>query len=156
MFASWKPSAVRGVLALLSVGAVIAVQPGAARPAEAAEPCWKTLLDDWYDGRLEASYPQACYRSAIRHLPADAVLYSNAKEEITAALRRRVLSGSATCGRAVQGRAHRAGPAKRALASTGPRSATSPPTALIAVAAAALLLIVYGLWQGTRSRRADH
>jgi len=38
----------------------------AARPAQAAtSPCWKQVLADWSDGRLDSVYPIPCYQSAL-------------------------------------------------------------------------------------------
>jgi hypothetical protein len=48
-------------------------------------PCWKRLLNDWYDGTINKVYPQPCYSDAIRHLPGDLVQYSSAKDDIRAA-----------------------------------------------------------------------
>jgi hypothetical protein len=54
--------------------------------ASAATPCWKTLLNDWYDGHIDHTYPIACYHAAIAHLPTDVQTYSSAKEDIARAL----------------------------------------------------------------------
>jgi hypothetical protein len=69
------------VVALALVGAV-------AHPttAAAASPCWKTLLNDWYDGRIDNTYPIHCYRDALRHLPSDVQTYSSAHDDILRAL----------------------------------------------------------------------
>lgn len=69
------------IAALALVGAV-------ARPttAAAATPCWKTLLNDWYDGRIDNTYPIHCYQDALRHLPADVQTYSSAHDDILRAL----------------------------------------------------------------------
>lgn len=69
-------------VALLSV-ALLAV---AARPAAAATPCWKALLNDWYDGRIDQTYASHCYSEAISHLPSDVQTYSSAREDILRAL----------------------------------------------------------------------
>jgi hypothetical protein len=68
------------VLLALSFGAAVA------RPAAAASPCWKVLLTDWYDGRIDHTYPIACYVSALRHLPSDVQEYSSAHDDIQHAL----------------------------------------------------------------------
>ena len=54
--------------------------------AQAAAPCWKTLLNDWYDGRIDGTYPVHCYRDALKHLPADVQTYSSAHDDILRAL----------------------------------------------------------------------
>src|SRR6266516_7372572 len=54
--------------------------------APAATPCWKQLINDWYDGRIDNLYPQHCYKEAIRHLPPDVEIYSNARSDIERAL----------------------------------------------------------------------
>ncbi len=48
-------------------------------------PCWKRLLNDWYDGTINNVYPIRCYGAAIKHLPADLVIYGSAKDDILAA-----------------------------------------------------------------------
>jgi hypothetical protein len=54
--------------------------------AQAATPCWKTLLNDWYDGRIDGTYAVHCYRDALKHLPADVQTYSSAHDDILRAL----------------------------------------------------------------------
>ncbi len=61
--------------------------------ASAASPCWKRLINDWYDGRIDKTYPAQCYRDAIDHLPPDVEVYSNAKDDLTRALQN-VLAGN--------------------------------------------------------------
>jgi hypothetical protein len=68
------------VLAGLVVGAAVPAS------AEAAKPCWRQLLNDWYDGRIDRAYPIRCYREAIRNLPADVKTYSSAQEDLERAL----------------------------------------------------------------------
>jgi hypothetical protein len=55
-------------------------------PAQAATPCWKQLLNDWYDGRIDNTYPVHCYREALKHLPSDVQTYSSAHDDILRAL----------------------------------------------------------------------
>jgi hypothetical protein len=57
-----------------------------APPAPAATPCWKLLLNDWYDGTISNVYPIHCYRDAIKHLPTDIKVYSSAADDINRAL----------------------------------------------------------------------
>jgi hypothetical protein len=54
--------------------------------ASAATPCWKVLLTDWYDGRIDHTYPLHCYTDALSHLPPDVSTYSSAHDDIFRAL----------------------------------------------------------------------
>lgn len=57
-----------------------------AAPASAAQPCWRDVLDDWSDnGRVDARYADSCYEQALRNLPADVEIYSDAADVIAAA-----------------------------------------------------------------------
>jgi hypothetical protein len=56
------------------------------RPAAAATPCWKALLNDWYDGRIDNTYALHCYTDALKHLPPDVATYSSAHDDIERAL----------------------------------------------------------------------
>jgi len=74
---------------LIGVGiAVLATAAAVARPipAAAATPCWKALLNDWYDGRIDNTYPLHCYSDSLKHLPADVQTYSSAHDDILRAL----------------------------------------------------------------------
>jgi hypothetical protein len=70
---------VTALLLLVLAGAV-------ARPAAAATPCWKALLTDWYDGRIDSTYQLHCYTDALKHLPPDVRTYSSAHDDILRAL----------------------------------------------------------------------
>ena len=69
-------------------GALItaALLVGSARPAAAAVPCWKSLLNDWYDGRIDNTYPIHCYTEALKQLQPDVLIYSSAHDDIERAL----------------------------------------------------------------------
>jgi hypothetical protein len=75
---------IKALGAVLIVG--IAVLLGSARPAAAATPCWKKLLNDWYDGRIDNVYPVHCYQDTLKHLPEDISVYSSARDDILRAL----------------------------------------------------------------------
>jgi hypothetical protein len=77
-----------GKLALSLAVLAAALVGSLARPvaAEAAGPCWKTLLTDWYDGRIDNTYPLHCYDDALHHLPPDVQTYSSARDDIMRAL----------------------------------------------------------------------
>lgn len=74
-----------GLLLVLGALAGTTLLPSAPAAA-AATPCWKTLLNDWYDGRIDHTYPLSCYHQAIAHLPTDVQTYSSAKDDIARAL----------------------------------------------------------------------
>jgi hypothetical protein len=73
---------------LLTVSALLllAFTAAVARPAAAATPCWKALLTDWYDGRIDNTYQLHCYTDALKHLPPDVRTYSSAHDDILRAL----------------------------------------------------------------------
>ena len=73
----------RGLSSARCVAARCSPPRAAARP-----PCWKKLLNDWYDGSIDKIYPLPCYRQAINHLPTDVAVYSSAKDDILRALAR--------------------------------------------------------------------
>jgi hypothetical protein len=81
------PSPLKQAVRLLVVAAALAgafvAHPA---PAAAASPCWKVLLNDWYDGRIDHTYPVHCYQDALKHLPADVQTYSSAHDDIQRAL----------------------------------------------------------------------
>jgi hypothetical protein len=84
-----RPPAVKSFLvvtiAALAVALALAV-PRNATAAEASTPCWKALINDWFDGRIDHVYPQSCYLAALGHLPKDVEYYSDAKDAITKAM----------------------------------------------------------------------
>ena len=71
------------LLALL----LAAVAAGTARTAHAATPCRDRIYNDWYaDGKIASDYPIACYRDALKHVPADARIYSSLSGDIELAM----------------------------------------------------------------------
>jgi predicted membrane-bound mannosyltransferase len=71
----------------LLLAAVVAGATATAGPAAAAtKPCWKRLINDWYDGRIDKTYPASCYRAAVKNLPEDVDAYSTAREDLERAL----------------------------------------------------------------------
>jgi hypothetical protein len=70
-----------GLVSLAVAGALVRVGG-----ATAATPCWKALLNDWYDGRIDKAYAIHCYQDALHHLPADVQTYSSAHDDILRAL----------------------------------------------------------------------
>ena len=80
-----RPRFVKSFAALIFCASALVLGVAAA-PASAAVPCWKALINDWYDGRIDQTYPAACYTEAIQHLPQDVDTYSSAKDDIQRAL----------------------------------------------------------------------
>ena len=133
---------------------------GTAAPAAAATPCWKALINDWYDGKIDHVYPRACYTQAINHLPRDVTTYSSAKDDIERALLA-VIRGKHPSGPPASGPGSAAptrstasaspptekkeapseGAVTRALHWLGPADATSIPTPLLVLAGIAFLLL---------------
>jgi hypothetical protein len=71
---------------LLTLLALVLAALSVAAPATAGKPCWKRLVVDWYDGRIDGTYPASCYREAIKNIPEDLKGYSAAEEDIRRAL----------------------------------------------------------------------
>jgi hypothetical protein len=83
----------RPIQILLLVLAAAATAVAVAGPASAKTPCWQTLIDDWYDGRIDSVYPVACYREALAHMPEDVAQYSSLEDDINRALAAVIASG---------------------------------------------------------------
>jgi hypothetical protein len=66
--------------------------------AAAKEPCWKTLIDDWYDGRIDNVYPVPCYRAALEHMPEDVAQYSSLGDDINRALQAAIAANGSNGG----------------------------------------------------------
>jgi hypothetical protein len=77
--------------ALLIVGAAGAATGVAPAAAKATTPCWTTLINDWYDGRIDGVYPIHCYRDALKHIPTDLDTYGSLRDDIKQALQKRIL-----------------------------------------------------------------
>ena len=83
------------ILAVLTAAALgvlrAASQPAGSAIADTARvsrKCESRLLADWSDGRIDATYPVRCYRTALKLLPADLRIYSSAPDDIAHALSR--------------------------------------------------------------------
>ena len=74
-----------GALLVAAVALTLGLAPSAA--AGPLDACAQRVIRDWYSGgRIDDVYPLACYRAAIRALPADVLQYSNADQDIRRAL----------------------------------------------------------------------
>jgi len=139
--------------------------------ASAKDPCWKTLIDDWYDGRIDNVYPVPCYRAALAHMPEDVAQYSTLGDDINRALQAAIAAGGGTSppssgsnggssppsddstfhggptareGESAAGREAGGGPVGSALNSIGPNSADSVPVPLIVLGGLSALLLALG------------
>ena len=138
-----------------------------AAPAAAEPPCWKVLINDWYDGQIDGVYAVSCYREALEHLPDDLEIYSRARDDISQALQARLQGGSGStddrgatasgppfgrpgpggpgsAGPGSPGRRDPNGPVPNVLRDLGSDDADSVPIPLIVLASVALLLLAAG------------
>lgn len=52
-----------------------------------AVPCRDRIYNEWYaSGKISTTYPTSCYRDALKHIPADAQVYSSLGSDIKRAL----------------------------------------------------------------------
>ena len=80
-------------LLLLSLTAAAVWLPA----AHAAVPCRDQIYNEWYaTGKISTDYPAACYRDALKHIPADAQVYSNLGSDIKHALQLSLQRSSST------------------------------------------------------------
>lgn len=79
--------AVAAASLVVAIAAGFALSAATAAPASAGEPCSKQVIDDWFDdGTIDHTYAKHCYIEAIQHLPRDVHTYSNAADDIRAAM----------------------------------------------------------------------
>lgn len=142
-------------LLLLSVLVLVALLTFGAGSAAAKAPCWKTLMNDWYDGRIDGTYKVSCYKEAIRHLPQDLQDYSQARSDLSRALLAAIATNDRNGGPPMsdnslvppRGKRHLQGTKKdesfweRVANKLGPGNATSIPLPLMILAGVGLLLV---------------
>jgi hypothetical protein len=119
--------------------------------------CAQQLLNDYFDGRIDKTYPVHCYREAIKALPEDVAVYGNARETISRALAN-AISGFRAQGKKVtpntkvpgaEARGETSAPEKKKKKNVfawvadkiGPGNATSIPLPLLILAGVGLLLV---------------
>ncbi len=160
------------LLAVLVAAAIVGTVGVGSAAAKSKPPCWKTLINDWYDGRIDDTYPIQCYRDALKHLPADIDTYSSARDDIKQALQKRITQGAKGGGTTTTGGSSpdgggsapsgpgSSGPSNPNGPQTGPSNPSSPienafdatkgknpdsvPIPLIVLGAVALLLMALG------------
>jgi hypothetical protein len=141
------------IVAALAV-AVSAAAPDTATAKTSSTPCWKALINDWFDGKIDHVYPQWCYSQALGHLPKDVEYYSDAKDAITRAMleaKRQdkpidwdpndpTFGGGTSSGGGGGGEGGK-GLITRAIEWLGPSNADAVPLPLLILAAVAFLLL---------------
>jgi hypothetical protein len=159
-------AAVKSLLLVACTGLVLGLTT--AGPAAAGTPCWRALINDWYDGKIDKTYPRSCYTQAIAHLPQDVKTYSSARDDIQRALLAVIRGGKGGNGSGGQGdsgskapesispdttasgntnasggdtESHNKGVILRAIEWLGPSDAESIPVPLLVLAGVAFLLL---------------
>lgn len=78
-----------GAAAMLACFVVLAFSA----PAIGAKtPCWKQLINDWWDGRIDQVYATECYQQALEKAPEDAKMYSDLPRDLNRALQAAIRS----------------------------------------------------------------
>lgn len=155
MGAAGKVTPVKRILLLVLTAAAVWVPVG-----NAAVPCRDRIYNEWYaSGKISTTYPASCYRDALKHIPADAQVYSNLGSDIKLALQAAVdRSTSANPARipASVGSGHISPIAsetrgavttknEQALAASATGSSSGLPTPVVILGAVALMLAAAGL-----------
>lgn len=79
---------VKRLLLLATLLAVVLPGTAGAAGHAAGTPCRNKVVSDWYrDGKIASSYPISCYRDALKHIPADADIYSSLRQDVRSAMR---------------------------------------------------------------------
>ena len=159
--------ALRALVGACACALVVPLATSAASRTVTSTPCWQTLLNDWYDGRIDHVYPIPCYREAINHLPTDVAVYSSARDDINRALQLAIArqknpsapaptitdnsstttttgASGATGSTGTAGRTPPPGPIPSAISNSSPGGATSFPLPLIILGGLAGFLLVLG------------
>jgi hypothetical protein len=137
-----------GLLLLLVLGAVLGgiLLTRDASSAESASPCWKQVIQDWYDnGRLEGTYEPACYTEARKRIPEDIRVYSDLDDQLSrerlAAGRRLASRGRTSDGSRSTAGDVRGGPIGAAFEKTSPQNADSLPVPVLILAGLAFAMV---------------
>jgi hypothetical protein len=139
----------RTLIAIAAIAGALVLTAGAGT-ASAATPCWRTVINDWYDGSIDGHYSASCYRQALTNAPDDLKMYSDLPEDLNRALQVSLRSGGG--GRSLSGRKPPRGPVGKVLDGLGPSRADALPIPLLVLAGLALLLVAAGA-VGVATRR---
>jgi len=138
----------RALIAIAVVAGTLAFVAGT-ETASAAKPCWRTVINDWYDGSIDGKYSASCYREALTNAPDDLKMYSDLPEDLNRGLQASIRAGSS---RSLSGRDGPRGPVGKVLDDLGPSRADALPIPLLVLAGFALLLVAAGA-VGVATRR---
>jgi len=109
-----------------------------ASTGSAAVACRDRVIADWSDnGRVDKTYPLACYRDAVTHLPEDLRTYSSAPDDIRQAL---------TEQRSLERHTQRVAAPHRAPAAVAAPSNGIPLAVVVPAFAGLLALLSTALW----------
>jgi hypothetical protein len=153
-------------LSFLLCGVLSALALGVSQ-ASAATPCWRTLVNDWYDGRIDNTYPVHCYTEALHHIPPTDEAYFSVRDDIKRALAAAIRQhngrplkpndpvtpatvygnrkGGGPTAQPPVGREAPRGWFRRAIDAIGPGNADSLPLPLVVLGSVALLLLLAAL-----------
>jgi len=116
--------------AIVAAAVLVAASVGAgSAAAKSTPPCWKTLINDWYDGRIDRTYPIQCYRDALKHLPTDVDTYSSARDDIKQALQKRITQGRKAGGGTTTGGGGSSASGPGGSSASGPGGSSGPGNA---------------------------
>ena len=128
--------------------AALAATPTASA-ATTPKPCWERVISDWTNGNVQSSYKAGCYAKALKRLPTDVRMYSDAGQDIRramlAAIRHDDPPPPASGGKA-------AARESAAAVRVDPKSRTLPLPILFAITLA-LTLVAVGVVGRLRARR---
>ncbi len=164
----------RTTLAALVLATAATALVSSAAASSSTAPCWKTLLNDWYDGHIDKTYAIPCYQQAINHLPTDVSVYSSARDDIRAAENTAIAAANgkgttttsttvaqstdttpATTTTETPGNTKPTGPIPSVIVDASPGGATSFPLPLVILGGLAVLLVAAGvgglLWRRFRA-----
>jgi len=149
-----RASVVKSIFLAITLAFAVVAFGLSAPPASAANiPCWKALINDWFDGRIDEVYEPQCYREAIAHLPRDVEQYSEAKDDILRALLDVTRANKQPTYDPIRGAGGTTGPSggggdsgskgviTRAIEWLGPSNADAIPLPLLILAGVAFLLL---------------
>ena len=129
------------LIAIAVVAGTLALAAGT-ETASAAKPCWRTVINDWYDGSIDGHYAASCYRQALSNAPDDLKMYSDLPEDLNRGLQASIRAGGNS--RSLSGRKGPNGPVGKVLDGLGPSRADALPIPLLVLAGFALLLVAAG------------